>query len=239
MAGEESQQKDNFIKWLTEKGFSGTVEPEDLGSGLDTPGLPELEDEVDDLKDTVDDLRKEVGKLPTHADLLQHKVWLQRLLIGVGLAIIVGLLTILSILLFFISRLVDNAVVLIVGLIKLIASFIFFVMQMQTRQRASDGLTFIETFKLGSLRDARLRVIEPIEVSRMIEGGKSVVEATELKEFGFGNNSSEAVSDLQSAIAELYFTLETERQQLGTRPRIGLGNALSRKVHRADAIACS
>ena len=61
-----------------------------------------------------------------------------------------------------------------------------------------------ERFALGSLRDGRLRVVESIEVAQMMEGGKYVVEATDLNEFGFGDNLSEAIADLQAAIAELY-----------------------------------
>lgn len=70
-------------------------------------------------------------------------------------------------------------------------------------------------FALGSLRDGRLRVVEPVEAVRTTEEGKCVVEAPELNEFGFGDNLSEAITDLQAAIAELYFTLEAEQDRLG------------------------
>ena len=72
-----------------------------------------------------------------------------------------------------------------------------------------------DRFTLGSLRDGRLRVVKPIDVVQMPMGGKFVVEAPELNEFGFGDGFSEAIADLQAAIAELYFTLETERNRLG------------------------
>ena len=95
-----------------------------------------------------------------------------------------------------------------------------------------------EPFKLGSLRDGRLRVVEPIEVSPMLEGGKHVLEAPELNEFGFGDNLSEALSDLQAAIAELYFTLEDDQERLG--PDLSsVWAELSLKVRKADAIGCS
>ena len=95
-----------------------------------------------------------------------------------------------------------------------------------------------EPFALGSLRDGRLRVVEPFEVVPMLEGGTYVVEAPELNEFGFGDNLSEALSDLQPAIAELYFTLETDREQLG--PDLSsVWAELSQKVRKADAICCS
>ena len=99
-----------------------------------------------------------------------------------------------------------------------------------------------EPFTLGSLRDGRLRVVEPvvepIEAKPMLEGGKHVVEAPELNEFGFDDNLSEALSDLQAAIAELYFTLEDEQERLG--PDLSsVWVVLSQKVRRADVFSCS
>ena len=92
-----------------------------------------------------------------------------------------------------------------------------------------------EPFKLGSLRDGRLRVVVPIEVSPMSEGGKHVVEAPELNEFGYGDNLSEALADLQAAIAELFLTLEEEQERLG--PDLSsVWVVLSRKVRKADAV---
>ncbi len=94
-----------------------------------------------------------------------------------------------------------------------------------------------EPFALGSLRDGRLRVVEPIGVLPMFEGGKHVVEAPELNEFGFGDDLSEAPSDLQAAIAELYFTLATDREQLGP-DLTSVWVVLSKKVRRAGVISC-
>ena len=71
------------------------------------------------------------------------------------------------------------------------------------------------TFSLGSLRDGRLRVVESVEAVRTTEEGKCVVEALELNEFGFGDSLSEAITDLQATITELYFTLEAEQDRLG------------------------
>lgn len=68
---------------------------------------------------------------------------------------------------------------------------------------------------LGSLRDGRLRVQSPITVKLTKEDQHVIAEATELDEFGFGTNLSEALRDLQRAIVELYFTLETEQDRLG------------------------
>ena len=91
-----------------------------------------------------------------------------------------------------------------------------------------------KTLALGSLRDGRLRVVEPISVLQETEEGKCVIEAQELNEFGFGDNFSEAIQDLQEAIAELYFTLELEQEKLGP-DLASVWATLSRKVRRADA----
>ena len=91
-----------------------------------------------------------------------------------------------------------------------------------------------ERFTLDNLLNGRLRIVEPIEVKRMTEGGQHVVEATELNEFGFGDNLSAAIEDLQAAIAELYLTLESEQERLG--PDLAkVWSVLSRKVRKADA----
>ena len=68
---------------------------------------------------------------------------------------------------------------------------------------------------LGSLRDGRLRVREGIPVKLTTEGEHIIAEAIEFDEFGFGRTLSEALVDLQRALAELYFTLEHEQQRLG------------------------
>lgn len=88
-------------------------------------------------------------------------------------------------------------------------------------------------FTLGALRDGRLRVIEPIAVNWTTEDGQCVAEASEINEFGFGANLTEAIADLQAAIAELHFTLEAEQERLG--PDLQAVRAtLARKIRRAD-----
>ncbi|MDP2952816.1 MAG: hypothetical protein Q8O76_05830 [Chloroflexota bacterium] len=82
-------------------------------------------------------------------------------------------------------------------------------------QTASLGPPVPSELLLGSLRDGRLRVCSPITVKLMTEGEHIIAEAAELNEFGFGKNPSEALIDLQRAIAELYFTLEREQRHLG------------------------
>jgi hypothetical protein len=68
---------------------------------------------------------------------------------------------------------------------------------------------------LGSVHDGRLRVCSPIRVNFTEEGHHIIAEAVEINEFGFGQNPSEAIIDLQHAIVELYFTLEKEQERLG------------------------
>jgi len=68
---------------------------------------------------------------------------------------------------------------------------------------------------LGSLEDARFRVREAIQVKFAREHGDLIAEATEINEFGFGKNMSEAVRDLQLTIVELYLTLQAEQTRLG------------------------
>lgn len=68
---------------------------------------------------------------------------------------------------------------------------------------------------LETLRHRRLRVQSPMTVKITKENQHVIAEATELDEFGFGANLSEALRDLQRAIVKLYFTLEAERDRLG------------------------
>ena len=95
------------------------------------------------------------------------------------------------------------------------------------------GAAVPKEFPLGSLRDGRLRVVEPISVSRTAEDGEVVLEAHELNEFGFGATVSDAVADLQTAIVELYFTLDTEQERLGP-DLVAVRKILTRKIRMAD-----
>lgn len=69
--------------------------------------------------------------------------------------------------------------------------------------------------RLATLSDPRLRVTAPIRVRLFEEHGQVVAEATELSEFGFGSNISEAMDDIQRAIAQLYFSLDESSERLG------------------------
>lgn len=82
---------------------------------------------------------------------------------------------------------------------------------------------------LGSLRDGRLRVYSPIKIKFEEEGEHTIAEAVELNEFGFGENPSEALADLQRTIAELYFTLEGEQSRLG-KDLQNVWNGLKEKI---------
>jgi hypothetical protein len=69
---------------------------------------------------------------------------------------------------------------------------------------------------VGFLRDGRLQVHSPITVRFKREHRQFVAEAAEFNEFGFGETWSEALADLQRAIAELYFMLDEEQARLGS-----------------------
>jgi hypothetical protein len=77
------------------------------------------------------------------------------------------------------------------------------------------GVAFPAEIQLGALRDGRLRVVQPFRVRFSSEGPQVIAEALEVDEFGFGSNPSEALTDLQRALAALYLSLEEEQQRLG------------------------
>jgi len=92
-------------------------------------------------------------------------------------------------------------------------------------------LAIPEEVLLGSLRDGRLKVHSPIKVRLTTEGVHTIAEATEISEFGFGGNISEAIADLQRTIAELYLTLEEEQKHLGKDLK-GVWTVLQKKIHK-------
>ena len=79
----------------------------------------------------------------------------------------------------------------------------------------SDIFVEHKTILLGTLSDGRVRLISPFKVVFVRDEDQIVAEATEINEFGFGNDFSEALLDLQHTISELYFTLESEQERLG------------------------
>ena len=107
------------------------------------------------------------------------------------------------------------------------------------RRPATNGkdvgaLSVALNFDLDGLRDERLTLVEPFAIERTTDAGRCVLEATEINEFGFGENLSEAIADLQAAIAELYFNLEEEREGLGA-DLATVWSTLCRKVRKVDA----
>lgn len=90
------------------------------------------------------------------------------------------------------------------------------------------------TFRLGSLSDGRFRVVQPFDVSFLLEGDSLIAEAAEINEFGFGSTYSEAIRDLQATIVELYLTLRDDQTNLG--PDIQqVWDTLNDKVRTAHA----
>lgn len=89
-----------------------------------------------------------------------------------------------------------------------------------TQQNTPDNAAELEPLLLDQvnlkhLPDSRLRVREPIEVKILEESGQIIAEAEELNEFGSGDSQTEAITYLQYAIAELYFSLEEDKDRLG------------------------
>ena len=78
------------------------------------------------------------------------------------------------------------------------------------------NLTLPAQITLDTLNDDRLRVREPIAVTICRdEQGFIMAEAVGMNEFGCGDNPDAAVTDLQFALADLYFILEGEQSRLG------------------------
>ena len=80
-----------------------------------------------------------------------------------------------------------------------------------------EPLNYPKKVMLAFLRDGRLRLKSPIEVTISQEDGQTVANAGALNEYGAGNNQTEAIADLQRAIADLYFTLAEDQDRLGKK----------------------
>lgn len=93
----------------------------------------------------------------------------------------------------------------------------------------SIGPTLPSTMLLGALRDPRLHLIVPLTITFERENNDIVVYCEELEEFGFGTHLTEAIADLQTTIAEAYFTLKEENKRLGSDLR-KLWDSLRQKV---------
>jgi hypothetical protein len=71
-----------------------------------------------------------------------------------------------------------------------------------------------ERFSLATLGDGRLRVLSPVQVTVRFDENAFVASAEAFNEFGYGESQSDAVKDLQHALAELYFSLTADESRL-------------------------
>ena len=72
-----------------------------------------------------------------------------------------------------------------------------------------------ERLALGALIDRRLRLLQPLEILVSQREAQIVLESPDLGEVAWGTTLSLALRDLQRAIAELYFSLDVDRDRLG------------------------
>lgn len=90
------------------------------------------------------------------------------------------------------------------------------VFELPTEPIETVGPTLPSTMLLGALHDPRLHLIAPLTITFERENNDIVAYCEELEEFGFGTHLTEAIEDLQAAIAEVYFTLKEEKDRLGS-----------------------
>jgi hypothetical protein len=69
--------------------------------------------------------------------------------------------------------------------------------------------------QLGAIPDARLRFKRPLAVRVYREDGVYIAYAPDIEEFGSGDDRWLALRDLGKTIAELFFSLEARKDQLG------------------------
>jgi hypothetical protein len=67
-----------------------------------------------------------------------------------------------------------------------------------------------------SLRDGRIRVLDPIRVKVSRHEEMVIAHIPEIEEYGQGPSLGEAIEDLQRGLAELFLTLEDEGESLGS-----------------------
>jgi len=80
--------------------------------------------------------------------------------------------------------------------------------RMKERLKPTGELLFAPTI------DARLRIHTPFRVLILASGDGVSAHAHEIEEFGYGTNRGEALDDLGKTIAELYFSLASDRERL-------------------------
>jgi hypothetical protein len=69
--------------------------------------------------------------------------------------------------------------------------------------------------KFGMLRDRRLRMLAPITVDLDRKKHAVVARWSEIQEFGYGANASEALDDFGKTIEELFLSLNERKDRLG------------------------
>lgn len=79
---------------------------------------------------------------------------------------------------------------------------------MEERMKTKDELLFAPAI------DGRLKIHTPFHVHIVSSGEGVSAHAAEIGEFGHGNHRGEALDDLGKTIAELYFSLTSERERL-------------------------
>lgn len=72
-----------------------------------------------------------------------------------------------------------------------------------------------EKLLFGAIQDPTVRIKMPISVSVSVHDGAVVVHAEDLNEFGYGDSLSSALADLGKTLAELFHSLQNDRDRLG------------------------
>ena len=85
------------------------------------------------------------------------------------------------------------------------------------RQMLVEDLEFSFPMEIlfGAIIDRRLRVKNPIPITLSKGEGVVVASSSELEEFGYGSDISDALDDFAKTLAELYFSLEENADRLG------------------------
>lgn len=76
--------------------------------------------------------------------------------------------------------------------------------------------------RIGSLPDDRLRVLRPIEASIRIDQEGYVACNPTFREYGYGQDTFEAVDDLRDTLCELFWALEEDEDGLSADLRTTL-----------------
>ena len=97
--------------------------------------------------------------------------------------------------------------------------------RMKERMEPKDDMLFAPSI------DGRLKIHTPFRVRIATSNGGVSAHAAEIEEFGHGTNRGEALDDLGRTIAELYFSLASERERLSS-DLAGVLNSLEGHITR-------